>query len=210
MTKTKEGGGPVKNKQWMRSALALGASFAAVWTPAVTRANSDAEFALTVNAARTHLVREVKPRRLAEPTPSRVETSGQAGGSIVRDQTTVARVDLNSKTVKCSAADYSRPLLKVLVPALAELTVLNHRNTREGAPCIAAGPCGEIGPQDILRRGDGVDEVPIRVVLKKVAELDGGVCRVSLLETVTAVIRGVPFTHERWQAVADREAPDCR
>lgn len=200
----------MKNKQLMRSALALGASLAALWAPARTLANSDAEFALNVNASRARLLQEVKPRRPAAPTPNRVETPDQAGGSIIRDQTTVARVDLNSRTVKCSAADYSLPLLKVLVPALAELTILNHRNTREGAPCIAAGPCGEIGPQDILRRGEGVDEVPIRVVLKKVAELDGGVCRVSLLETVTAAIRGVPFTHERRQAVAEREAADCR
>jgi hypothetical protein len=130
--------------------------------------------------------------------------------SLLRDQTTVARVELNAATVKCSAADYSGPMLKVLIPGLADLTVLNHRNTREGAPCVAAGRCGEIGPKDILKSGEGAERVPVQVTLKKVTELDGEVCRVSLVETVKTVIRGVNFFHERRQDVADRAAADCR
>lgn len=138
-----------------------------------------------------------------------VPTSGAE--TVVRDQTTTVRVALNAQTVKCSAADYSIPMLKVLVPALAELTVLNHRNTSEGAPCIAAGRCGEgLGPQDILRSGEGIDQVPVRVVLKKIAAIDGNVCHVSLVETVKTQIRGVRFFHERTQDVADRAAADCR
>ncbi|HEX4047202.1 MAG TPA: hypothetical protein VH309_05185 [Elusimicrobiota bacterium] len=135
----------------------------------------------------------------------------QGDHSVIRDETTVVKVDLNPQTVKCSAADYSGPMLKVLVPALADLTVLNHRNTREGAPCLAAGRCGEgVGPETILKSGDGSDEVPVRVVLKKLADVEGDVCHVSLVETVTANIRGAAFFHERRQAVADRTAADCR
>jgi hypothetical protein len=135
----------------------------------------------------------------------------QIDGDVVRDQTTTVKVDLNASTVKCSAADYSAPMLKVLVPGLAGLTVLNHRNTREGAPCVAAGRCGDgLGPDAILKSGDGAEQIPVRVVLKKVVSLDGDVCRVSLLETVTTTIRGVPFFHERQQEVAQRAAADCR
>ena len=131
--------------------------------------------------------------------------------SIVRDQTTNVAVDLNSKTVKCSAADYSMPMLKVLVPGLADLTILNHRNTKEGAPCVAAGRCGEdLGPESILKSGDGIEQVPVRVVLQKVATIDGEICHVSLVETVTTTIRGLSFFHERRQEVADRNAADCR
>jgi hypothetical protein len=132
-------------------------------------------------------------------------------GAIVRDQTTDVDVDLNAKTVKCSAADYSGPMLKVLVPGLAGLTVLNHRNTREGAPCVAAGRCdADLGPESILKAGDGIERVPVRVVLQKVTSIDGDVCHVSLIETVTTTIRGLPFFHERRQEVADRAAADCR
>jgi len=132
-------------------------------------------------------------------------------GAVVRDQTTNVAVDLNSKTVKCSAADYSMPMLKVLVPGLADLTILNHRNTKEGAPCVAAGRCGEdLGPESILKSGDGIEQVPVRVVLQKVATIDGEICHVSLVETVTTTIRGLSFFHERRQEVADRNAADCR
>ena len=129
--------------------------------------------------------------------------------AIVRDLTTTVRAELNSKTVKCSAADYSGPMLKVLVPALADLTVLNHRNTREGAPCVAAGRCGEVNPEDILKAGPGADDIKVRVILRKETSIEGEVCHVALIETVATVIRGVTFRHERRQDVADRAASDC-
>ena len=130
--------------------------------------------------------------------------------NIVSDRTTTVSTPLNALTVKCSAADYSGPMLKVLVPGLADLTVLNHRNTREGAPCVAAGRCGAIGPKDILKGGEGVDQIKIRVILRKETAIEGEVCRVSLIETVATTIRGVEFHHERVQEVAERAAADCR
>ncbi len=128
----------------------------------------------------------------------------------VSDRTTTVNAALNAQTVKCSRADYSEPMLKVLVPALADLTVLNHRNTREGAPCVSAGACGERGPQDILKTGEGVDAIKVRVILRKETAMEGEICRVTLIETVATTIRGVTFSHERAQAVAERTAADCR
>ena len=144
----------------------------------------------------------------AFPAPA---SQPEAQGKIVADKTADVNVDLNAKTVKCSAADYSGPMLKVLVPGLADLTILNHRNTKEGAPCIAAGRCGpQLGPETLLKQGEGSETVPVRVVLKKLLSVEGDVCHVTLVETVTAKIRGVPFFHERYQDVADRPAADCR
>ena len=130
--------------------------------------------------------------------------------AIVSDRTTTVSAALNTATVKCSRADYSEPMLKVLIPALADLTVLNHRNTREGAPCVSAGACGAMGPQDILRTGEGVDQIKVRVVLRKETAIEGEICHVSLIETVATTIRGVAFNHERVQEVAQRSAADCR
>jgi len=130
--------------------------------------------------------------------------------AIVSDRTTTVSVPLNAATVKCSRADYAEPLVKVLIPALADLTVLNHRNTREGAPCVSAGSCREMSPTDILRGGEGVDQVKIRVVLRKETAIEGEICRVTLIETVATTIRGVTFSHERAQEVAERTAADCR
>ena len=130
--------------------------------------------------------------------------------SVVSDRTTTVSTPLNAQTVKCSAADYSGPMLKVLVPGLADLTVLNHRNTREGAPCVAAGPCAKLSPADILKSGAGTDDIKIRVVLRKETAVEGEVCHVTLVETVATTIRGLAFHHERVQEVAERAAADCR
>lgn len=137
-------------------------------------------------------------------------SNAKAGLAIVSDRTSTVSAALNAATVKCSRADYSEPMLKVLIPALADLTVLNHRNTREGAPCVSAGACGAMGPRDILRTGEGVDQIKVRVVLRKETAIEGEACRVSLIETVATTIRGVAFSHERVQEVAQRTAADCR
>ena len=207
----------MNQKSSVRSAaLALSAALACVSAPAGASAGADAEFVGTVIAVSAAVVRDAREHGPSLADPGRVRAAAEApapqaaGGTILHDKTTPVSVELNARTVKCSAADYSEPMLKVLVPGLAELTVLNHRNAREGAPCVAAGRCGAVGPQDILRAGEGAERVPIRVILRKDAELEGGVCHVSLVETVTAVIRGVPFYHERRQAVADRNPADCR
>ena len=186
---------------WIQTA-ALALCVGCVSIPAGAAGGSDAEFAEGAKVVAAAAARGIQAQEAIEQNP--------VDHSILRDQTTVVRAALNSSTVKCSAADYSGPMLKVLVPALAELTVLNHRNTREGAPCVAAGRCGAVNPKDILQSGEGVDRIPVRVVLKKVATIEGEVCHVALVETVTTVIRGVTFFHERRQDVADRAADDCR
>jgi hypothetical protein len=177
---------------------------AIVLAAAVTaRAESDASFARDLRLVETAVRGAPASARGAFAAP-------KADPSIVRDQTTTVKVELNKATVKCSAADYSSPMLKVLIPGLAELTVLNHRNTREGAPCVAAGPCFELGPDAILKGGAGSENVPVRVTLKKEVFKDGDVCRVTLVENVLTEIRGVKFFHERRQDVAERSPEDCR
>lgn len=139
-------------------------------------------------------------------------TQASQKAATLSDRTTELDVLLNAETVKCSARDYSASFLKVLIPGLADVTLLNHRNAGEGAPCIAAGRCrGFDEPQALLSRGgERVERVPVRVVLKKETALDGELCRVTLVETVNAVIRGVPFFHERRQDLAERVPADCR
>ena len=129
---------------------------------------------------------------------------------ILAERTTLLRINLNETSVKCSIQGYSMPNLKVLVPELAAITILNHRNSNEGAPCIAAGSCSEFSPSQILSQGNGIDEVPVHVVLRKSTELHGKICRVTLIENVDAIIRGIPFYHERIHDVADRIPADCK
>lgn len=184
--------------------LGISAACIALSAPVSAAAATDAVFAREAREIQTTVLREARSAAAAR------DAFRGPDQALLRDQTTMVHVALNAKTVKCSRADYSEPQLKILIPALAELTVLNHRNTSEGAPCVAAGPCGTLNPADILKPGEGTENIPVRVVLKKVAALDGGICRVSLVETIKTEIRGVPFFHEESHAVAERVADDCR
>ena len=169
-----------------------------------TATASEAEFVRALAAGGAGFARQI------ETTATGLGSVGEAG-RVIADKTTQVSVDLNPATVKCSRADYGQPMLKILVPALAELTLLNHRNTREGAPCVSAGRCGaELGPQNILASGAGTVQASVRVVLRKVTALEEGVCRVSLVESVHTSIRGLAFVHERTQEVAERDPADCR
>lgn len=194
----------------MKNALLVLAAAALVAVPAGA-AGSDADFsraAGAVMAAAVGSAKSFEPRPAASFTAAELPVSQE--GRLVSDKTTNVSVDLNAKTVKCSAQDYSMPMLKVLVPGLADLTLLNHRNTREGAPCVAAGQCGQFKPSDILAAGEGTEQIPVRVVLRKLAEVDGEGCRVTLIETVATKIRGIAFFHERRHELANRVADDCR
>ena len=121
-------------------------------------------------------------------------------------------VDLNTSTVKCSAKGYGMPELKVLVPALAKVTVLNHRNDGEGAPCITAGECtNDLNPEKILSGGSGQQTIPvgIRVIQELTTDQETQTCHVTLKEEILSEINGVTFKHLRTQDLGNRDIADC-
>lgn len=133
---------------------------------------------------------------------------------LVHQTTTSADLELTPETVICSHADYSANFLKVLIPQLASITLLDHQNTDAGAPCVAAGECAPFGdhaPSDILDEADTTETVDITVRATRVDEIDheAETCTTSLRERVDLVIRGVPFTHERHASLGSRPYGDC-
>ncbi len=130
----------------------------------------------------------------------------------VHDTTTNVEVELNAQTVLCSSADYGALYLKILIPQLARLTLLDHQNLGAGAPCVAAGMC-EPGnePSDIIDPNDPKDTVAINVKAIRVDEADADTqtCNTSLTEKVKVTIRGVDFFHERWATLGTRPYSDC-
>ncbi|HEX4922832.1 MAG TPA: hypothetical protein VFV50_02065 [Bdellovibrionales bacterium] len=141
------------------------------------------------------------------------QTQGPVLEKVIRLIRTNVPVALNKTTVKCSRADYAVPELKVLIPALAELTVMNHRNFQEGAPCVRAGECSaQLSPQLILAQGEGNIMAPteIKLVQQLRPDVKNQVCRVTLVETVRVMIRGVAFDHTRHAEAGDRVLEDCR
>jgi hypothetical protein len=128
------------------------------------------------------------------------------------------QVDLNEKTVICSRADYSMPMLKVLIPGLSGITLLNHQNFGAGAPCVTTGQsCQSFGrgsstaPADILQGQNGVEPVEVVVTETRLETINHieKTCTVRLREHVETVIRGKRLFHDRENELAARRYEDC-
>ena len=133
---------------------------------------------------------------------------------LVHETTTSVDLELTPDTVICSHADYSATFLKVLIPQLASITLLDHQNTDAGAPCVAAGECAPFGdhaPADILDDADTSETVDITVRAIRMDDIDhdAQTCTTTLKERVDLVIRGVPFAHERYASLGTRPYGDC-
>lgn len=132
--------------------------------------------------------------------------------TVVHDTTTTVDLKLDASTVLCSSADYGALFLKVLIPELAPITLLDHQNTGAGAPCVAAGPCqpGNM-PEDILDAQDPSAQAAINVKAVRIDQADSTAqtCTTTLREDVAVTIRGVPFTHTRYASLGERPFSDC-
>ncbi|OGQ16945.1 MAG: hypothetical protein A3B70_01545 [Deltaproteobacteria bacterium RIFCSPHIGHO2_02_FULL_40_11] len=119
-------------------------------------------------------------------------------------------VDISTTTLRLSRADYASPLVKVLVPDLADVTILDHRNTGEGAPCLAT--FDTMFPNDVIQDNPQVEKIKFDIVLKKEVQLnsEGTACMVHLLESVHGRIRGFQFEHYQALFVGERHIDDCR
>jgi uncharacterized protein (TIGR03382 family) len=133
---------------------------------------------------------------------------------LVHQTRTSVEIELTPETVVCSHADYSAAFLKVLMPELAPITLLDHQNLDAGAPCVAAGPCAPFGdaePADILDDTRPTEPVDIDVQATRIDQIDdqARTCQTSLRERVDVVIRGVAFFHERYAELGSRPYGDC-
>jgi hypothetical protein len=141
---------------------------------------------------------------------AQAETNLTETNVILSQRTVNLQVDISTARVKLSRAGYSVPLVKVLVPGLADVTLLNHRNEGEGAPCLATYETHD--PAAVIQDHPAVEQVPFTVTLTKrlVANQFEQKCRVGLIETVNGKIRGFEFVHSRFQAIGERKPEDCR
>jgi len=128
-------------------------------------------------------------------------------------------VALNPSTVICSRADYSMPMLKVLLPGLEDITLLDHQNRGAGAPCVTTGEICQFNPannnfakpDDILQGRNGDELIAVDVKVSRIEMIDHAnkVCTVQMRETVDTEIRGKKLTHERVADLGDRPYTDC-
>jgi uncharacterized protein (TIGR03382 family) len=132
--------------------------------------------------------------------------------TVIHDTTTNVEIDLDASTVLCSAADYGALFLKILIPELANLTLLDHQNTGAGAPCVAAGSCAPGNmPEDIINSSCPTETVAINVLALRADSTDSDTqtCETYLIEKVKVTIRGVDFFHQREALLGSRPFADC-
>tara|TARA_R110002072_G_scaffold534_7_gene4150 strand:- start:54546 stop:55028 length:483 start_codon:yes stop_codon:yes gene_type:complete len=133
---------------------------------------------------------------------------------VLSDVTTEMNIKLSPSTVKCSSAGYGMSFLKVLIPELKDITLFDHRNFGESAPCVAAGAClpmGEFSPTDILGDEQSEETILVNVKLIRVFNINHALktCDVSLKEKILTTIRGIEFNHQRSDSVISRNFEDC-
>jgi len=141
-----------------------------------------------------------------------VADAATANETVVHDTSSWIEIDLDPSTVLCSAADYGSLFLKVGIPELARITLLDHQNIGAGAPCVTAGIC-EPGhmPSDIIDPARPSELVQINVKAVRFDDVDGSAqtCTTHLIERVHLTIRGFEFTHERFAELGTRPYSDC-
>ncbi|MBP7844596.1 MAG: hypothetical protein KA116_07255 [Proteobacteria bacterium] len=126
------------------------------------------------------------------------------------EKTVTLDVAIDHLNLKFSRAGYSLPVVKVLLPSLADVTILDHRNFREKAPCLASFDAQT--PEEVIQDRVGVEAVDFTIKLNKILNPDSEkkTCIVTLEETVEGKIRGFKFEHQRYLSVGQRNINDCR
>ncbi len=118
-------------------------------------------------------------------------------------------VDISTNSIVYTSKGYSVFLVKVLVPELAGPTLMNHRNEGERAPCLATYEATSV--DEVVQGRPETVEAEVKIDLIKDANLGSdNVCRVTLREDLTTVIRGFTFVHSRSTQLPDRIAADCQ
>ncbi len=132
--------------------------------------------------------------------------------TVVHNTTTSTEIALSADTVLCSSADYGALFLKVLIPKLAEITLLDHQNLGAGAPCVASGMCKPGNrPSDIIDASRPTEVVDVTVQAVRIDEIDSDAqtCTTLLREHVDVKIRNIAFQHERFASLGTRPYSDC-
>jgi hypothetical protein len=136
-------------------------------------------------------------------------TSLSASAVTLHQKKVTLPVDISTTRLLMSNAGYGENyILKVIIPELADITFLNHRNPSAGGPCMATYETMDVDA--VLQGNPAVEKIDFDVTLNKDVYFDGNVCQVSLTETVVGKIRGFTFRHSVSQALPTRTEEDCR
>ena len=130
--------------------------------------------------------------------------------AIISERTVTINIDISKVKVRLSRSGYLDPVVKILVPELADVTLLNHRNGSEGAPGMAT--FDTIFPEAVVQNNPSMESVKMNITLEKLPTINptSQLCDITLIESIRTNIRGFNFTHEKRDVIASRAIADCR
>ncbi|UOF02844.1 hypothetical protein [Bdellovibrio reynosensis] len=120
-------------------------------------------------------------------------------------------VDLSTAGIRLSNAGYgTTKFVKILIPQLADHTLMNHRNEGESAPCVATFQTFKV--EDVVQGNPEVLTAPFTIEVTRLVWPDtfSKKCFMSLRENISANVRGFEFIHERQIELPERSLEDCR
>lgn len=134
-----------------------------------------------------------------------------AGSRVILKDSKEFEVEVNNKTVLCSAKGYGLAELKINIKALDGWTILDHSNLRfgdrSGLPCMTAGACkapwDESGfeIEDVIQANPRVEKIIVNRELTETRTLEtddqGSRCIRFLTESLDTVVGGISFKHVR-------------
>lgn len=120
------------------------------------------------------------------------------------------KTDINLERIKYTSRGYRQALVKIINPELATHTLLNHRNEGEDGPCLFT--VGTSNESDVIQGNPATEQVSYTITQSKDLVIDkaNNVCRVTLMENITANIRGFEFNHFLRLPLPDRVVEDCK
>ncbi|MDD0854406.1 hypothetical protein HBN50_14940 [Halobacteriovorax sp. GB3] len=143
-------------------------------------------------------------------------TFAQRTERVLKDVTTPIMVKVTEENVRCSEIGYGFSELKLNVPSLRWLAVLDHSNAENLGPCVTAGACANPdldrpgrSPLDIIINGEDLVKTDVRIILTEVFEKHDEQCFRSLEEKVELEIRGVPFKHFATKSIGTLPVEEC-
>ncbi len=139
-----------------------------------------------------------------------VSQAAMANEVVLSEKEVTLPVDISTSRLHLSRAGYSMAVVKVLIPELAEVTFLNHRNNSAGAPCMST--YDTFNPHDVIQNNPAVEQIKFTIKLIKYTQLDeeNKVCLVTMSESISGKIRGFDFNHQLEVAMPNRHVDDCK
>jgi hypothetical protein len=137
-----------------------------------------------------------------------VTSSANAASKLISSKNYIVPINVGKAKLKFSKLGYGDTyFVKIIIPELAGVTLMNHRNVGEDGPCLFTTGTRVVG--DVLQNRPEIIDSKVNIKLTKKNQISGGRCFFTLREDITTTVRGFKFNHTRTINLPSRVLIDC-